>query len=185
MDRFEYLSVLVSIVIALGMSEVVSGWGRLLRQRADVRFSLLHASWSLFSLALMAQFWWGFWNYRVIEDWTFGALLLVLAIPFSIVLAAQVITPSEGVVRGLDLREYFLGNRRLFFGTAASLLLLLGLADGAVAKQPVLHVENAIRLAGLAIVALAAKSANLQLHLAIVALAFVLLTAFVAWEFWA
>ena len=46
MSRFEYLSVLLSIVIALGISEMVSSWGALLRQRRLVRFYWVHRLWT-------------------------------------------------------------------------------------------------------------------------------------------
>jgi len=55
-SRFEYLSVLISIVIALGLNEVTKSWGRLLQDRRHVRFSLLHGFWSAFILLLMIQF---------------------------------------------------------------------------------------------------------------------------------
>lgn len=183
MTRFEYLSVLVSIVIALGMSEVVSVWGRLLRRRRQVRLCWIHASWSLFVLVLLVQMWWGFWSYRVVEDWTFGALLMVVMDALLMVLAALVITPSDPLEPGLDLRAFFLGNRRLFFGISALLLLQLALSDAVVSRQPLIHPENAFRLAGLALVAVAARSESVALHGAIVALGFLLLAGFTATEF--
>jgi len=39
MSRFEYLSVLVSIVIAMGISEIRVSWGRLIQRRDRVEFS--------------------------------------------------------------------------------------------------------------------------------------------------
>jgi hypothetical protein len=181
-DRFEYLSVLVSIVIALGMSEVVSTWGRLLRQRNEVKFSLIHAGWSSFMLVFMAQLWWGLWNYRLVADWTFLSLLLLLSLSLSIVLAALAITPSDCVAPGLDLHAFFFANRRLFFGIGGALLIQIALADALVSKQPFLHLENGVRAAGLVLALLAARSDSVRLHGGIVAAGFVLLAPFIAWE---
>jgi hypothetical protein len=50
MTRFEYLSVLVSIVIALGISEVTVAWGRVLQQKVTTKIYWLHGFWSIFSL---------------------------------------------------------------------------------------------------------------------------------------
>ena len=86
MTRFEYLSVLVSIVIALGITEVTIGWGRLLQQRRRVRLSWLHAFWSLFTLFLMIQLWWGFWNFRTVERWSLAGLLAVVLEAITLVL---------------------------------------------------------------------------------------------------
>ena len=79
MSRFEYLSVLISIVIALGITEVTISWGRLLQHRGRVRFSALHGFWSTFLLFIMIQFWWGFWNYRTVEDWSLTSLLIFVS----------------------------------------------------------------------------------------------------------
>jgi hypothetical protein len=183
MTRFEYLSVLVSIVIALGMSEVVAAWGRLLRRRREVRLCGIHAAWSLFALILMAQMWWGFWSYRIVEDWTFLGLLMVIADALLMVLAALVITPSDRVEPGLDLHEFFFASRRLFFGLGTLLLVQLAASDAIVASQPWLHPENGVRLAGIGLVAIAARSDNVKLHRAIVAIGFVLLAGFIATGF--
>jgi len=177
-SRFEYLSVLVSIVVALGMSEVVSVWGRLLRRRGEVRLCWIHAGWSLFVTLLMTQLWWGFWNYRVVEEWSFTSLMMAIADALLMVLAALVITPSDQIRPGLDLREFFLGNRRLFFGLAALLLVQLAISDAVVLGQSWLDPENAFRLAGLGLVAVAAKSESAAVHGAIVSLGFALLAGF-------
>ena len=50
MTQFEYLSVLVSIILALGMSEVMISWARMIQRRDHVKFSLLHAFWTVHPL---------------------------------------------------------------------------------------------------------------------------------------
>jgi hypothetical protein len=72
--RFEFLSALISTVIALGSSEVTVAWGRLIQDRARVPISWLHAFWLVFALFLLIQFWWGFWNFRIIEKWSLLSL---------------------------------------------------------------------------------------------------------------
>jgi hypothetical protein len=45
MGLFEFLMILVSVVIGLGLTETLSGLGRLLRSRETVRFHWLQRSW--------------------------------------------------------------------------------------------------------------------------------------------
>lgn len=183
MTRFEYLSVLLSIVIALGMSEIVAVWGRLLRRHRELHLSWIHAGWSLLALVLLVQMWWGFWNYRVVAEWSFLGLLMVIGDALLLVLAALVITPSDRLERGLDLWAFFLESRRLFFGLGALLLVELSVSDTVVSGQPVMHAENAIRLAGLGLVALAVRTESAALHGAIVAIGFLLVAGFTVMEF--
>jgi len=94
MPRFEYLSVLVSIVIALGIGEMTISWGRALQLRYRLTFSWLHLFWTLFILFMMVQFWWGFWNFRNVDPSTMPALLSVLVEAVTLVLAALLIAPA-------------------------------------------------------------------------------------------
>jgi hypothetical protein len=47
MDPFSYLSVLTSIVLALGITRILSGVGRLLQTRGRVRIYWVHLLWAL------------------------------------------------------------------------------------------------------------------------------------------
>lgn len=179
LDRFEYLSVLSSIVIALGISEIVSCWGALLRQRREVRFYWVHTIWTVFAVLLMVQFWWGFWNYRTVETWSFAALLAVVAEALVMVLAALVLTPRPAPGEPLDLRTHYYEQSRVFFGLACVLLVQLAAVDVWVGEQPFLHTENAVRALGMGATAWGAVSKNERVHALIVVTALVLLSVFV------
>lgn len=183
MSRFEYLSVLLSIVIGLGLSEVASAWGRMLRGRARIRFYPLHAFWSVFVVLMMIQFWWGFWEYREVGDWTFLRLMAVVLEALVLVIAALVLTPDEPIAAALDLRQHFYANSKLFFALGGAVIAQLAIVDFVVGRQPFWHAENAIRSIGFALAAVAAWSADERLHGALALLAGVLFFVFVAVTF--
>ena len=183
MSRFEYLSALVSIVIALGLTEISAGWLRLLRNRARVRFSTLHAAWSLFSVLMLIQLWWGFWQFRTVEAWSFPGLLAVVGESLLLAFAGTVLLPEVGSEGEIDLRSYFLEQSRLYFSMGAAVILLLTVTDLLVAGQPFLHAENAFRLPGAIVAVTAAVFPNPRLHSALALLAFALFTGFVAFAF--
>lgn len=178
MSRFEYLSVLVSIVIALGISEIASSWGYLLRNRARVRFYWLHVFWSVFTALLMIQFWWGFWAFRTVESWTFFGLAAVVGECLVLVLAALVLLPDIHPAVRLDLRSHYFAQSRLYFLLGALVIVQLAIVDHWVAGQPLLHPENAIRLPGAVLAGLAAVFPNEKLHAAMAATASLLLVGF-------
>ena len=47
MDPFSYLSVLISIVLALGMTRVLQGLGEMMQARSHRRVYWVHALWVL------------------------------------------------------------------------------------------------------------------------------------------
>ncbi len=114
MSRFEYLSVLISIVIALGITEVTISWGRLLQHRSRVRFSGLHVFWSTFLLFIMIQFWWGFWNYRTVDNWSLPTLLIFMSATIALVLCAIVLVPGRVISGDIDLEDLLLRERTAF-----------------------------------------------------------------------
>lgn len=183
MSRFEYLSVLVSIVIALGISEVLTSWGRLLRDRVRVRFHGLHAFWTLFTLVLMVQMWWGFWNFRTVESWTFFALLGVVVECIVMVLCVLVLLPTREGDAPVDLRQHFFAQCRLFFSLGVVLLLQLSAVDVLVLGQPVLHVENAIRVPGIGLAALGAAFPSPRVQTALATVSGLLFAGFIAFSF--
>lgn len=179
MSRFEYVSVLVSIVIALGVTEVTIAWGRLIQHRDRVRFSWLHGFWSAFSLFLMIQLWWGFWNFRTVESWSLLALLAVVTEAIALVLCALVLVPrSFDDAAACDMGALYRRNARPFFLIAAWLITQFTLVDVQVLGMPLLHPENAMRVPGVALALVAGLSDDPRVHTAAPIVALALLAGF-------
>lgn len=164
MSRFEYLSVLISIVIALGLSEVIISWGRLIQNRKRVRFSLLHAFWSAFVLILMIQFWWAFWNFRTVENWSLFALMGIVLASVALILCALLLTPGRSHTQDVDLESLYYEHARPFFIIGAFLLFQFSMNDILIIGTPFLHTENYVRIFGAAMVLMLAWSPNRRLH---------------------
>ena len=64
MSEFEYLSLLVSIIVAFALSEIFAGWGQMIRGRDHVKVYWVHIAATLLVAALIIQFWWSAWQYR-------------------------------------------------------------------------------------------------------------------------
>lgn len=184
MTHFEYISVLISIVIAFGISELLSGWARLLRARERVRFYWIHALLSLFVLVWIVQMWSGFWEFRNHGDWSFFDLMGMLVDFLPLLVIMVIATPSVEGEGPIDLREHYYHNRVLVFGIAAFAMVQLAVSDAVVGGQPVWHAENAIRALGLVVALTLAVSRSERVHGALLGFAFVLLSVFaaVAWR---
>lgn len=180
MTQFEYLAVLVSILIGLGIAELMISWGRLLQRRAQVRFSALHAFWSIFTLLIAVQYWWGFWNFRTVEDWSLGYLLILVLPGVSFVLLTSLLVPGRADSGHLNLQDLYYENALPFFLIAAGFLALLSIADTFVLGMPIGHTENLIRLVGIVTVTYVGWSTNRRLHVGLPIVASVLLALFLA-----
>jgi hypothetical protein len=118
MDQFEYVMVLVSIIVGLGIAHILLGISGIVdrQSRKDDRLelSLAHASWLGFCFVWLVSFWW--WEYRFsmrVSDWTFGLYIFLICYAVTLFLIQAVLVPRtwDGVT---SLKDYFL-ERRLWF----------------------------------------------------------------------
>ena len=129
MDQFEYVMVLVSIIVGLGITHILVGIGgiidRLSRKDDRLELSLAYASWLGSCFAWLVMFWW--WEYRFstrVEDWTFGLYLFLICYAVTLFLLQVVLVPRswDGVT---SLKDYFLERRAWFY----SILLFVTILD--------------------------------------------------------
>ncbi|MGZ5504010.1 MAG: hypothetical protein ACXWGY_05055, partial [Chthoniobacterales bacterium] len=116
MDPFSYLSVLISIVLALGMTRVVAGIGEMLQARQRRRIYWVHAVWVFNLFLFLVIAWWIFYRWRNVTEWTYYLFLFVLIAPTILYLAAVVLFPPEAAQESiLDYRAHYYANHRSFF----------------------------------------------------------------------
>ena len=129
MTLFEFLMALASVVIAIALTEIFAGWGRLLRTHIVPHIDWLHLGWSLVIVLYAIQYWVGIWPYREIE-FTFIYQVWFLIFPtLFIVLVSYAITPDIDPETSLDLRDYYMSRRAPVFIGFAAFLATSQLAD--------------------------------------------------------
>ncbi|MHC5118463.1 MAG: hypothetical protein ACYSOH_00385 [Planctomycetota bacterium] len=120
MDQFEYVMVLVSIIVGLGIAHILLGIGgiidRLSHKENPLELSLAHASWLGFCFSWLVMFWW--WEYRFssrVSDWTMGLYLFLITYAVTLFLLQAVLVPRtwDGVK---SLKDFFLERRAWFYG---------------------------------------------------------------------
>src|ERR1051325_476767 len=117
MDPFSYLSVLISIILALGMTRVLAGVGDMLQAGSLRRIYWVHALWVINLFLFLVAAWWIFYRWRSEQHWTFFLFVFVLISPTILYLAALLLFPPEGAPARSrdDYRNHFYANHRAFF----------------------------------------------------------------------
>ncbi len=123
MDAFEYLAVLISIVLGLGITQLLLGFARWLEQRSSFRPYGPAIAWAVFLLLVHLQTWWSMYGNRDYPDWSFLQFSIVLLQPIVLFLLAVVVFPGPNAPQH-DLRENFLNQRPWFFGLFIALLVV-------------------------------------------------------------
>lgn len=116
MDPFSYLSVLISIVLALGMTRVLAGIGEMLQARKRSRIYWVHIVWTVNLFVYLVVAWWIFYRWRGQQPWTFYLFIFVLISPTILYLASIVLFPPESQMdKPVDYKAHYYANHRAFF----------------------------------------------------------------------
>jgi uncharacterized membrane protein len=123
-DAFGYLSVLLSIIIGLGVTQLLTAIGRVIRHRDRVRVDWLPLLWAVVLLVIFVQVWWSMFGLRLQRDWTFGSFLFILAQTSALYLMAAVLLPEQIDTESIDLAAHYDRQRRWFFGFLVAALVI-------------------------------------------------------------
>ena len=122
MTQFEYLSVLVSIIVGLALTQLLSGAARLIQLRRRVRMHVPTLVWMPTLFLIDIQVWWVAFDRRSTTEWHFFSFVLYLLIPVMLFLLCYLVLPDLGDEDSADLRDNFDGNRSWFFGLLAGII---------------------------------------------------------------
>ena len=120
MNPFEYVALLTSIVLALGITRVLSGFGAILGHRRRHALYWVHMMWMLNTFLWLLLNWWILFRWHLQESWTFFLFVFVLLSPIIAFLLSVLLVP-EPISEGLDFKQHYFANHRVFFALAALL----------------------------------------------------------------
>ena len=120
MDMFNYVMVLASVIIGLGVTHLLQGVGRMVQHPGHEKIYWVHLLW-VAAIFLRAIFWWWFeFALSKTVEWTFGLYLFVLGYAVLIYLWCAMLFPRD--LAGYEgFKDYYYSRRQWFFG-----LLVLG-----------------------------------------------------------
>ena len=179
MSKFEYIAAALSIVMAFALSEILSGMGRLIRDRQRVRFYWVHVSWMAFAVLWMIQFWWGTWDLRTADFDSFFKLLLILTPFLTYVILAFLLVPTVPAQGELDLQDYYFRNQVWIFMLAGLILIEMTAVRKILGQESLLGLGTTIRTLGVGLATWLAFSKTPRVHAAAVFIGYALLLAFV------
>ena len=77
MSVFEYIMVLVSIIVGLGITHILKSIVFIIQYK-EIRFYWIHTLWCINIFFMLVFFWWWQYNYVVIDRWTFGLYVFII-----------------------------------------------------------------------------------------------------------
>ena len=119
MSDFEYASVVVSIVLALGIADILRFIGDTVRELDVRRLYWVHFLWILVLLSLHVEFWWRMWDFRHVL-YIGPRLAFLLVGPALLFVATRTLLPASD---DRPNEEFFYRRKSAFF----AIMILLSL----------------------------------------------------------
>ena len=164
MTTFEYLAVLISIIVGLGITHLLGGVARFIHHPDRYKFYWIHLVWVWYIFLFLIYFWWFELWFTTFEDWT--SLLYAFLIVYSILLylLCVVVLPPDSA-EGVDFKEYFWKKKNWFFGFLL-VAFLVDIPDTLIKGQEDLIKGHGIPnvLVGVALILIAILTKNPKYH---------------------
>jgi hypothetical protein len=107
MESFNYLSVLLSIILGLANTQVLLGFRGLILTRAKVKLYLPAVIWAGIALLIAIQAWWASFGLRMRASWTFLGFMVIVLQAISVYMASAVVLPDITGESPVDLRDHY------------------------------------------------------------------------------
>ena len=104
MSQFEYIMVMVSLILALGVAQALRGLSEVVT--SEKRYTP-HTVWIAYFAVLIIQNWWAYWDYNNVDEWRFTTYLFVLLNPITLFASVYLLVPNTRT-SGIDWREHLL-----------------------------------------------------------------------------
>lgn len=122
MDAFSYLSVLTSIILGLGIQQVLLGYRALILSRRRVKFYAPPLIWSVLLLFMVAQHWWASFGLANHQNWSFASFATVLVMTALIYMMTAIVLPDIPADQEIDLRGHYFREAPAFFGLGVAIV---------------------------------------------------------------
>ena len=122
MDAFAYLSVLLSIILGLAITQVLQGYRGLLLSRSRVVLHTPTMIWSALLLVFAAQLWWASFGLANHKEWDFGTFAVILLQTVLLYMMSAIVLPDVAIEGRVNLHDHYYREVVPFFTT--SLLML-------------------------------------------------------------
>lgn len=136
---FEYVSILVSIILGLGITQLLSSFSDLLFSFKKTKFYWPHTLWILFVLFLHIQDWFITYQLKDKAVWHLPELFFILLYPIALFCAAKMLLPANENEERFNMKLFYQNQFPIIFIIIGSSVLISILFNVFFLKKAVLQ----------------------------------------------
>jgi hypothetical protein len=186
MTAFEYITVFISVILGLGVTQVLTGIADLIHQSSRVKVYWPHLLWIFLVIVMHVQEWWATYELKEITVWRLPTFLFVMLYPVVLFILARLLFPFGWHEGTIDLRQFYFENYRKIFLFGAILALLAMLDSLFIRDDSWLDQAPKILIIGVLTFVSWTKIVNPLVHkmVAILFTIFLIIGIVIAWDVW-
>ena len=147
MTFFEYMMVMVSLIMALALSHIIRASAEFL---SSPKRYWVQGLWAVIIVLLILQSWWAYWDLRDIMDWSFLKYLSIFFYPVFFSFIASVLIPANRDAE-YDWHASFYKKRVWFFWAMIASSIVAVLHTWLVLGSPLFHPYRIFQLTLIAV----------------------------------
>lgn len=136
MSPFEYVVVLISIILGLGITTILTGIAEWIKHYRSSRLYAPYIIWIVLVFVLHIHEWWESYLLKSIEVWPLPLFLFVILYPINLYVLAHLLFPRHTDENVFDAKKYYFGNYPKFFISALVLDTISIIHNLSVLKLP-------------------------------------------------
>ncbi len=175
MSPFEYVIVLVSIIIGLGITLVLTGIAQLIREEKPIKLFLPYLIWILLVFVLHIHEWWITYQLKSMVAWKLPTFLFIILYPILLYILANLLFPDSWQSHNRDMKEFYFTTYRKLVGCAIILVVLSVLQNVILTDLGFFDQLVQFIVLALLITVLLKKPASIAVHIAVAVLLLLLL----------
>jgi hypothetical protein len=163
MTPFEYVIVLISVILGLGITTILTGLAELIKHSKPIRLYTPYIIWIMLIFVMHIQEWWISYQLKAVEVWTLQFFLLIMLYPINLYILAHLVFPGS-LSKEFSSKAFYLEYYpRIFIGTI-SLVILSVIHNIIIDDLPLMsQIPQAIVFVALTTV-LVTKNRNTNVH---------------------
>ncbi len=115
MSPFEYVTVLISIVLGMGITQIVSGFANIVIRWEKVKTYWPHTVLCILVFILHIQDWWATYELLKFNQWRLPTFLFFILYPVNLYILTRILFPQRWSTSANDLKAfYFLNFRKIY-----------------------------------------------------------------------
>ena len=120
---FDYVMLLISVVLSLGLARLLETHARLIKRGSAVRWSAVYVAWLVIVAAMHVDLWATLWSVHTYTSWTWTVILGFFFQAISLFYGAVLIAPDEDA-DVIDLWRFHLEHRLRYLSALIAYVVL-------------------------------------------------------------